>query len=126
MKKTIQIMLEDSRSGNRRAVHSWNGEIFRRFSFGMYHEKARMVSHRLLCPAREAVQENSSRRNEQGIGQKGTPGGQNEDRAPDLHARKKAPVFSDVKKQGLEYNQTRCRETTWEMYAEHCVVDTNK
>ena len=33
---------------------------------------------------------------------------------------KKTPLFSEVKKKWLEYKQTRCRETTWEMYAGHC------
>ncbi|HOG07655.1 MAG TPA: tyrosine-type recombinase/integrase [Syntrophales bacterium] len=29
---------------------------------------------------------------------------------------KKVPLFSEVKKKWLEYKQSRCRETTWEMY----------
>lgn len=33
---------------------------------------------------------------------------------------KKTPLFSTVKMEWLEYKQTRCRETTWEMYAGHC------
>jgi len=33
---------------------------------------------------------------------------------------KKVPLFSEVKKKWLEYKQSRCRETTWEMYAGHC------
>lgn len=33
---------------------------------------------------------------------------------------KKTPLFSEVKREWLEYKQSRCRETTWEMYAGHC------
>lgn len=39
---------------------------------------------------------------------------------------KKTPFFSEVKKQWLEYKQTRCRETTWETYAGHCGVEFRK
>lgn len=41
------------------------------------------------------------------------------DRQTFMHE-KKTPSFSDVKEKWLEYKQTRCRETTWEMYAGHC------
>lgn len=33
---------------------------------------------------------------------------------------KRVPLFSEVKKKWLEYKESRCRETTWEMYAAHC------
>jgi len=36
---------------------------------------------------------------------------------------KKTPTFAEVKKQWLEYKESRCRETTWEMYAGHCGVE---
>jgi integrase len=39
---------------------------------------------------------------------------------------KKTPLFSEVKKQWLEYKESRCRETTWEMYAGHCGVELKK
>jgi len=35
---------------------------------------------------------------------------------------KKTPLFSAVKMEWLEYKRSRCRETTWEMYAGHCGV----